>query len=295
MENWIRKSGWTDTDLHPLQDFIADAGGSPFTEDLSEQIQIQSIQESFSAWYDPSGVIQAVFFVDDYDNIHFDTRQPEYLLPFLQMILPEASRQAQARFADPGLDACEPAGGKRLACLLACGFEETDVHSLFYEYIPTGVVPADCTPPGFHVRPVAGEHEVAALVALHSAAVRDAKMDEEYRLAMMRVEGYDRSLDLLLETAGGELAAYCTCSIESINGLLVGYTDPVGVDSRYHRRGLGRAVLTAGVRALSERGVACIRLGTSSENISMQELAKAVGYILTDEKIWLHYSGRQAG
>lgn len=294
MHNWIRKEVWSDSDLQSLHDLIHFVGGAPFVDDLPELIQLPAIQQSITAWYDSTGSMQAVFFVDDYQNLCFETRQADDLYPFLCEILPEASRQAQLRFDDPGLDACESAGGRRFMALTQAGFTESGVRTLKYEYAIPAQMPADCTPAGYRVRPIAGEAEAQAWVDLHDLAVGGGDLDLEYRLAMMRVPGYDRSLDLVLESDTGELAAYCVCLIENENGLQIGYTDPVGVAVPFHRQGLGRAVLTAGVRALMQRGVDCIRLGTSSENEPMQALALAVGFELTSEKIWMHHPGIMA-
>jgi ribosomal protein S18 acetylase RimI-like enzyme len=54
----------------------------------------------------------------------------------------------------------------------------------------------------------------------------------------------------------------------------------------YQRRGLGKAMVTAGLQGLKERGVSIAQLSTGSNNIPMQRLAKSLGFTRTSEKLW---------
>ena len=66
----------------------------------------------------------------------------------------------------------------------------------------------------------------------------------------------------------------------------VGYTDPIGTHAHYKSRGLGKAMVTAGLHALRDRGAKSAELGTSSENVVMQRLAEALGFIIVSESLW---------
>ena len=110
-------------------------------------------------------------------------------------------------------------------------------------------------------------------------------MTAEGRLAIMRAPQYDPELDLVAVAPNGELAAFCICGFED-SGRQVGYTDPIGTHAHYKRRGLGKAMVTAGLHALRDRGAKSAELGTSSENVVMQRLAEALGFIIVSESLW---------
>ena len=101
----------------------------------------------------------------------------------------------------------------------------------------------------------------------------------------MRAPQYDPELDLVAVAPNGELAAFCVCGFED-SSREVGYTDPVGTHARYKRRGLGKAMVTTGLHALKDRGARTAELGTSSENVAMQRLAEALGFIIVSESLW---------
>jgi ribosomal protein S18 acetylase RimI-like enzyme len=66
---------------------------------------------------------------------------------------------------------------------------------------------------------------------------------------------YRRDLDLVAQASDGTLAAFATVWYD--DACRFGYFEPVGVDPAHQRRGLGRALLCAGLHRLRERG-ACV-------------------------------------
>ena len=91
----------------------------------------------------------------------------------------------------------------------------------------------------------------------------------------------------MIVAPNGELAAFCVCSIEEEAEVgLVGFADPIGTHPHYQRRGLAKAVVTAGMRMLQGRGVAVVKLGTSSQNEPVQRLAGTLGFKCVSEKVW---------
>lgn len=54
-------------------------------------------------------------------------------------------------------------------------------------------------------------------------------------------------------------------------------------------RGLARTLLYAGMRLLQARGATRAVLGTSSDNLAMQAAARAAGYRVESERIWLSW------
>jgi ribosomal protein S18 acetylase RimI-like enzyme len=110
-------------------------------------------------------------------------------------------------------------------------------------------------------------------------------MTVEQRLAIMRAPQYDPELDWVADAPNGELAAFCICGFEG-SSREVGYTDPIGTHARYKRRGLGKAMVAAGLRALRDRGAKTVALGTSSDNAAMRRLAEALGSSIVSESVW---------
>ena len=55
---------------------------------------------------------------------------------------------------------------------------------------------------------------------------------------------------------------------------------------RFQRLGLGKAIVTAGLRLLASRGVTTVELGTGSNNVPMQRLAESLGFVCVSEKLW---------
>lgn len=144
-------------------------------------------------------------------------------------------------------------------------------------------------PPGFTVRPMAGEQEVEAYVALHRAAFGTEHMTVEHRLAIMREADYRAAGDLVAVAPDSTLAAFCVCQIHpdenAQTGQHWGWTDPLGVHPAYQRKGLGRAILLAGLRFLREQGMETAALGTASTNPA-QRLYTSVGFRTAFTYLW---------
>jgi ribosomal protein S18 acetylase RimI-like enzyme len=115
-------------------------------------------------------------------------------------------------------------------------------------------------------------------------------MTTQERLAMMSVPGYEAALDLVAIASGGQIVAYCMCSIRReenrMTGRNDGYTDPIATRPQFQRRGLGRALLLTGMRALRARGAEVAILGTTSENTAMLRTATAVGFRVRSTTVW---------
>ncbi len=293
MKGLNKTQGWPETDYDTVMNFVYKRIARSYLEDadLNELFGLQSIRESMVIWRNSDGEIRALFFVDDYQNFCFDLDEREDMDAFLAESIPMALEQSARRFGERGLDLCERSDSPRLEMIRKAGFQEIDLRTFKYCLETANWKNRADIPAGFRVRSVRGEEEVPDLVALHEAVLGPNEIDEEYRLAMMRVPGYDKSKDLLLETEDGKLVGYCICFTEEDHGELVGYTDPIGLIPDLHGRGMGKVITSAGVELLKQRGIKRIKLGTSSENLPMQKLAESVGFKKVEEKIWFHLDG----
>ena len=171
------------------------------------------------------------------------------------------------------------------------GFEGQAEASLLMARPITEALPEPVLPPGFRIRPMGGEAEIEAYVALHRAAFGTENMTVEYRRTIMSAPDYLPELDLVAVAPNGELAALCVCQIfpddaPRAGGQKEGWTDPIAVHPKYQRMGLAKALMVTGMRLLQQRGIDTAILGTSSENMAMQKTAEAVGFHLVAKTVW---------
>jgi ribosomal protein S18 acetylase RimI-like enzyme len=74
---------------------------------------------------------------------------------------------------------------------------------------------------------------------------------------------YDPALDLAVETADGEIAGYALFWFDPVTK--VGLVEPMRVEDAYQRRGLARAMLSAGLDRLAKRGARRLKVGYASD------------------------------
>ena len=88
---------------------------------------------------------------------------------------------------------------------------------------------------------------------------------------------YDPALDLAVEAADGQAAGYALFWFDPVTE--VGLVEPMRVEDRYQRRGLGRAMLTAGLERLVTRGARRLKVGYSTD--VARKLYVAAGFRVT--------------
>ena len=145
-------------------------------------------------------------------------------------------------------------------------------------------IPEAELPQGFIIRSIKGMDEAEAVASTHRAAFGTEYMTTENRLVIMNTSGYDPSLDLLAIAPNGNIAAYCSCSVN--DQTKIGMTDPVATHPDYQRMGLARALLLEGMQLLKERGMMSAHLGTSGNNLGMKKTAESVGFTVEYTTIW---------
>jgi mycothiol synthase len=142
-------------------------------------------------------------------------------------------------------------------------------------------IPDPAVPEGFSIRHLAGERELAAIVALHQAVFATATARDD-RLALMHDPDYHPDLDLVAIAPDGALAAFCICSIgaeeDQRQGHREGWIELIGTHRRFWRRGLGKALLLTALQRLRFHGVDTALLGTTSWNTPAQQLYATAGF-----------------
>jgi ribosomal protein S18 acetylase RimI-like enzyme len=142
-------------------------------------------------------------------------------------------------------------------------------------------IPDPAVPEGFTIRQLAGEGELAAIVALHQVVFTTTSAGDE-RLALMHDPDYRADLDLVAVASDGAFAGFCTCSIsaeeDQRRAHRAGWVELIGTHPRFRGRGLGQALLLTGLQRLRSHGMDTALLGTTSWNAPAQRLYASAGF-----------------
>ena len=80
---------------------------------------------------------------------------------------------------------------------------------------------------------------------------------------LMQCSLYDPGLDLAVEAADGNVAGYALFWLDPVTE--VGLLEPMRVEDAYQRRGLARAMLTAGLDRLAQQGARRLKVGYATD------------------------------
>jgi len=121
---------------------------------------------------------------------------------------------------------------------------------------------------GFEIRSLGNPEELPSRSWASWRAFHPSEPDEEYEgwewyLNIQKQPLYRRDLDIVAVAPGGEIAGFCTIWYDDVTR--TGYYEPVGVVPEYHRRGLGKAMLTEGLLRLKRMGAVGAFVGGYSE------------------------------
>jgi ribosomal protein S18 acetylase RimI-like enzyme len=86
---------------------------------------------------------------------------------------------------------------------------------------------------------------------------------EEVEARLRQCSLYDPELDLAVEAADGQVAGYSLFWFDPVTD--VGLVEPMRVEDAYQRRGLARAMLTAGLDRLAQRGARRLKVGYATD------------------------------
>jgi ribosomal protein S18 acetylase RimI-like enzyme len=137
--------------------------------------------------------------------------------------------------------------------------------------IPSGILPG-----GWIIRHVAGEDEFAQRVALHREVWHPSKVTLEAYRCMRTVPGYTPELDLVAVSDDGTFASYCICWLDPVSK--IGEFEPVGTRAAYRGKGLGKALMLAGLRRLKATGMQTAIVYSVSSNEAARKLYESVGF-----------------
>lgn len=121
----------------------------------------------------------------------------------------------------------------------------------------TEPVPASVPQGGYTVRALGDEDELPARSWLSWKVFHPDEPDEKYQgwewyKNVQRVPLYRRDLDIVAVVPDGELAAFCTVWFDDVTRTAV--FEPVGTHPDHQKRGLGKAVMSEGLRRAQQLG-----------------------------------------
>lgn len=127
----------------------------------------------------------------------------------------------------------------------------------------------DSAPPaGYNVRALGDESELPARSWLSWKAFHPDEPDGKYQgwewyRNVQRVPLYRRDLDIVAVAPDGELAAFCTVWFDDITRTAV--FEPVGTHPDHQKRGLGKAVMSEGLRRAGRLGATLATVSSYSK------------------------------
>lgn len=267
----------------------------PNTQDLHELLALDEVRDQTIVWLNNFNKTQAFCILDPSNNLLFECADiPNYsslfnnAVEFCNQCIKEKNNIKKNY---PTLDVCCWGDDlRRIECLKNEGFKRELVESVFFKR-PLKEVPRQITlPPGFFIRPLAGEQEINAYVDLHQKAFGTSQMSIAFRHSIMASPEYDPQLDLVAQNSEGLLVAFCVCQINENENVITsersGLNDPIGVHPDFRNLGLAKALINDGLIRLRSRGMDYAKLGTSSDNFAMIHLANSMGFSETSRKLW---------
>lgn len=158
------------------------------------------------------------------------------------------------------------------------GFTKCPGWNHHYRRDLTDPLPASTTPSGYTIRSMGDDSEHPSRSwcswrAFHSDEP-DSNYDGDYSWYknIQSAPLYRRDLDIVAVTNSGEIAAFCTIYYDDYTRSAV--TVLVGVAAEHWRRGLGKAVVTEGMRRLKH--LSCIRVFSTANEKPADALYRSV-------------------
>ncbi|MEG4942932.1 GNAT family N-acetyltransferase [Microcoleus sp. F4-D5] len=163
----------------------------------------------------------------------------------------------------------------RISVLANCGFK---ADRYFYRMARSlsEPIPEPQFPEGFLLRQFPGEQDAAAWVEMFNQSFIDHWNHHDLTVDKFKHElakpDYRNDLDLIAVADDGTFVSFCYCEISvqecDRTGRNEGWIACLGTRRGFRKRGLGRAMLLAGLHRLKAVGVATAILGVDAENSS---------------------------
>lgn len=148
-------------------------------------------------------------------------------------------------------------------------------------------LPETSIAPGFTIRPLAGEGEVEAYVALQRAVFESKNMTPAWRARTLLRPEYVPQVDLVAVSPAGELAGFCIGWFDPLGWFIPpwrgGQIEPMGVSETFRKAGLGKALLVECTRRLQQLGAQRVYVETDNFRGPALALYESVGFRTIEE------------
>ncbi|NNF64716.1 MAG: GNAT family N-acetyltransferase [Acidimicrobiia bacterium] len=131
-------------------------------------------------------------------------------------------------------------------------------------------------PRSYSVRAARGVGDAAALAGVHSSAFNSDWTAESYA-RVMESPGYEPSREIVVVAPDGSFAGFCIIWMDHENH--IGMFEPVGVHADHRRRGVGMALMAAGLSRLSEHGMVHAMVTHETDDPASTALYAAAGFL----------------
>ena len=168
---------------------------------------------------------------------------------------------------------------RRIHQLERRGFERSDYAMWYLERLLEEALPEPILPNGYSLHQVSQQADIKPRAAAAYRAFASRKPFEEYWPRYQRFTDspvYLSSMDLVTVAPEGDFSSFCIVWPDPVNH--VGLFEPVGTHPDFQSRGLGRAVVTEGLRQLQHWGMQRAAVCVEADNLTAQRLYEAVGF-----------------
>lgn len=166
------------------------------------------------------------------------------------------------------------------------GFERAETFIWYLEHSHITDISGLEFPQDFAVHPVRGETDLRRRARASHRAFESTRNFEEYLPRYKRFVKspvYNPDFDLVTESPDGQFASFCIVWPDPVNH--IGLIEPVGTHPDFQHQGLGRCVVSAGLRQLHTWGMNRAMICAESDNQAAIKCYKAIGF---ETKFKLH-------
>jgi GNAT superfamily N-acetyltransferase len=240
---------------------------------LEEVVSLWEIDGQIVAMLNPDTDGEAFF------QVHPSFRRPEILgemLEVAELRLPKQTAEGRKELLAWVNERDEP----HKKVLADCGYARSKYSAEHMRYRSlTQPIPDSAPQSGYTVRALGEEEELPARSWLSWKAFHPNEPDEKYQgwewyKNIQRIPLYRRDLDIVAVAPDGELAAFCTVWVDGVTCTAV--FEPVGTHPNHQKRGLGKAVMSEGLRRAEQLGATLATV--SSYSPAAHALYESMGF-----------------
>jgi ribosomal protein S18 acetylase RimI-like enzyme len=168
---------------------------------------------------------------------------------------------------------------ERILQLEQRGFERGAYTMWYLERPLEELIPETRLPIGYSVRQVDREEDIKPRAAAAHQTFGSGQPFEEYWPRYQRFVNspvYISSVDLVTIAPEGDFSSFCIAWPDPVNH--TGLFEPVGIHPEFQSQGLGRAVVTEGLRQLQNCGMDRAAVSVEIDDLATQGLYEAVGF-----------------